>query len=410
MSSILFVDDDPRVLDGLRNALRKWRRDWDMTFALGPTSAFEELERRPYDVIVTDMRMPTMDGAAFLEQARRRHGDTVRVVLSGFAESEAAMRAVPVAHQFLMKPCPPERLIDVIKRALALEQLVSDEALRRTVASIEQLPSVPRIYGDLTAALANVNADARTVASVIEQDPAMGAKVLQLVNSAFFATPVATSSVAQAVMRLGFDCVRDLALTLEVFRPGTMRGVGPSVLERLQRHAMLTGTLVRAVAAESDDKTVEQATLAAMLHDVGHLVFMSAKGRQYAAMERGAADEVALVVAEREAHQISHAELGAYLLGLWGLPYTVVEGVAHHHDPERAPESAELPWMVHVASRAAELVEGDRRLTSERFREGFRAFVEANPERAALVSLAWDGARAYLARQGGKQHDELEPT
>ena len=396
MPSVLFVDDEPRVLDGLRNALRKWRRKWDMDFVPGPEEGLRQLARRPYDVIVTDMRMPGMDGASFLEEARRRHGDTVRVVLSGYAESEAAMRAVSVAHQFVMKPCAPEVLVDVIARAIALEQLVNDEELRKAIASMDQLPSVPKVYSDLTVALADVNTDARTVAKIVEQDPGMSAKVLQLVNSAFFASPSPMTDVSQAVMRLGFDCVRDLALTLEVFRPGTMRGVGPSVLERIQRHAMFTGGVVRSMAAQLDKRTAEQAALAAMLHDVGRLVLMSAKGKDYAALEQGAVDDAELVEAERASWGTTHAEAGAYLLGLWGLPYPVVEAVARHHQPERAPATAQLPWMVHVACRVAELVEGHRDATADDCREVFGPLVAEHPERAPMVAHAWRAAQALL--------------
>ena len=397
MPSVLFVDDEPRVLQGLRNALRKWRRKWHMDFAPGPHEALVELEQRPYDVIVTDMRMPAMDGASFLERARAKHGDTVRIVLSGYAESEAAMRAVSVAHQFVMKPCPPEALIEVIRRALALEELVADPALRRLVAGMKQLPSVPKVYQELTTALADVNTDAGTVARIVEQDPAMSAKILQLVNSAFFASPVPIATVTQGVMRLGFDTVRDLALSLEIFRAGTIPGVGAAVLERIQRHALLTSVAVKAIVADGAKSHKDQASLAAMVHDVGMLVLFSSKGRIYAKMERETRDEEALVTLEQEAWGLSHAEVGAYLLGLWGLPYPVVDAVAHHHNPARAGD-AELPWALCLGSRVAGIVE-QRGLprTSERPKI-IAPLLADRPGLSRAADHAWAGMEAFLSR------------
>jgi len=101
---ILFVDDEPRILDGLRRMLRPQRRVWSMTFANSGLEAVEELKSNSYDVVVTDMRMPGFDGAAVINYVHEHYPEIVRIVLSGFTELETALRAVPIAHQFLTKP------------------------------------------------------------------------------------------------------------------------------------------------------------------------------------------------------------------------------------------------------------------------------------------------------------------
>lgn len=109
---VLFVDDEQEVLEGLRNLLRRNRHEWDMVFALGGYEALAELSRGTVDVVVTDMRMPGMDGAQLLAQVKTVSPSTARLVLSGHAEKEAILRALPVAHQFLSKPCGGGTLLE----------------------------------------------------------------------------------------------------------------------------------------------------------------------------------------------------------------------------------------------------------------------------------------------------------
>lgn len=150
MKHILFVDDEPMILEGLQNMLRRKRKKWKMVFVLGGEKAIEALEAEPFDVIVTDMRMPGMDGATLLKEVQRKYKKTVRIVLSGYSEMESALRAVPVAHQFLSKPCKAELLDSVIERACHLQDLVDDETLVKTIGKIETLPPLPRMYTALT--------------------------------------------------------------------------------------------------------------------------------------------------------------------------------------------------------------------------------------------------------------------
>ena len=116
---ILFVDDDVDVLESLRDALRKDRQRWDFAFATGGAAALEELARRPCNVVVSDMRMPGMDGAELLTRVKDQHPTVARLVLSGHAEQEAMERAMRVAQEFLSKPCQIAVLRATIERALA---------------------------------------------------------------------------------------------------------------------------------------------------------------------------------------------------------------------------------------------------------------------------------------------------
>src|SRR5713226_9458509 len=110
MRNILFVDDEPRILDGLQRTLQVQHLPWEASFALGGEAALALLETRPFDVIVADMRMPQMDGATLLTRVRQQFSHVARIVLTGYTEFDTALRAVPVAHQSLAKPCDPDML------------------------------------------------------------------------------------------------------------------------------------------------------------------------------------------------------------------------------------------------------------------------------------------------------------
>ena len=152
MKRVLFVDDEQQVLDGLRDLLRRQRKHWDMTFASDAQKAMQLMADKPYDVVVSDMRMPGTDGATLLAHVKQHHPEAARIILSGQADRESVLRALPAAHQFLSKPCDADALRTVIERACTLQQMLSDPAIRTLVGGLDHLPSAPQTYFDLTRA------------------------------------------------------------------------------------------------------------------------------------------------------------------------------------------------------------------------------------------------------------------
>jgi len=384
---VLFVDDEPRILEGLRRLLRPLRDQWDMVFAEGGAPALAELTAAPVDVVVSDMRMPGMDGGQLLEQVAALSPATIRIVLSGQTDDQAASRIVPVAHQFLMKPCDPETLRDVIERACALRDLLGDPILRETVGAIESLPPVPGVYLALGRALSNPESSLDDIAGVVERDAALTAKVLQLVNSSFFGQRREVSSVRQACALLGTGLIRSLGLAHEVFAPGSWRVEGLS-LEREQAHAVRVAALARAMLP--DPVAGEAAVAAGLMHDLGKLILAS---RAPAAFARHVAQSREqsrpLYRLELDHCGVSHAEVGACLLGLWGLPHEVVEAVAHHHLPGRVPAGDHrVLAAVHLADALVRQAQGD-------------PAGEVHPESVALLGgpERLDDWRALAARE-----------
>ena len=352
---ILFVDDEPRVLEGLQRLLSHLSGEWDMTFVESGKEAVACLEAESFEVIVTDMRMPGMDGADLLQLVYRRWPETVRIVLSGHSELEAALRCVPVAHQFLSKPCRPEVLEDAVIRSRGLQALLSDHGLRRVVGQVAKLPAVPKVYGQLTKALGDLRTDVHDVARIVERDPAMCAKVLQLVNSAFFTRGIRCTDIQQAVMRLGLQMIKGLVLSVEVFRipRGGKKVLGFSI-EDMQENAMRSAALAYRMF---DQKSLsDDAFTAAMLHDIGQLITVVALPDQMAeAIARSQTEGIEFFEAEQAVMSTTHAEIGAYLLGIWGLPYPIVEAVGNHHRPQRVPNRLGFGVLeaVHIADRVS---------------------------------------------------------
>ena len=358
MKKILFVDDETSILEGLKRMLRPMRGEWEMAFAPGGEAAMSFLEAAPFDVIVTDMRMPGMDGAALLELVREKYPSMLRIILSGYTELQASLRAVPVAHQFLLKPCDPEMLRAGIARATSLGEALDSKMLTSLVGALRDLPSLPRIFSELKEALAQPNVSIEKISQIVEQDVAVSAKLLQLVNSAFFGLARDVTDVKTAVSCLGITVLHDLVLTLEVFRSFTpSEFVSEDFFEQFHRHSHLAARIAAGIAQKT--KMSPGVVLAALMHDVGKLVIAERTPAHLArALAQAENEGKPLYEIEERLTHISHAEVGAYLLSLWGLPYAVVEAVAHHHHPRRVPtKGVDMVLVVYLANQLAHEVE-----------------------------------------------------
>lgn len=333
---ILFVDDEPAVLQGLRAVLWTQRGEWDMTFAGGGPAALDELRKNAFDVVITDMRMPVIGGAEVLQQTKELQPRAVRIVLSGQTDAETAMKSVFTAHQFLAKPCDVEKLRSVVKRACDLQKLVNADELKAMAGEVGVLPTAPQTFLAISQALANPSCRISDVVGLVERDPALCAKVLQVVNSAFFGLPRAVSSITQATNYLGTLALRNLALAMEMVAASSRAKLPLSdrELADFQTNSLLVGFLGRRWYT-GERRKADEAFVAGMLRDMGYLV-LTAQGQ----------------VAHGEPN--CHAALGAYLLGLWGIPHSVLEPVAYHEHPAQIEhDTLEIVDVVHLAEHLA---------------------------------------------------------
>jgi len=335
---ILFVDDEVRVLEGLENMLRKMRHEWDMRFMDSAPAALELFKTESFDIVVSDMRMPNMDGVQFLTAVKASNPRTVRFILSGHSDRDLVLNSIGPTHQFLAKPCDAEQLKTAIARALALRDMLGDKRLSQVMLDIKKLPALPVIYDKVCRALNSEKCSISDIGQLVEQDVAMSAKILQLVNSAFFGLRQRVESVPQAAALLGMDTLRGVLLATGVFESFKPEEMKEFHIDQHYDHCIRTGRRAQRVAKAigCEVREQEEALLAGLIHDLGQIVLMRNYREIYGSIwQRCIRDKVSLPDVEREVLGVSHAEVGAYVLGLWGLPDSIVETVAFHHAPGR---------------------------------------------------------------------------
>jgi len=339
MKRILFVDDEQNILDGVRRMLYGARNRWEMEFVSSGEAALLACKQQAFDVVVSDLRMPGMDGAELLGHIRDQFPATARIILSGYSEITLAARAVPVAHRILSKPCNETELKDTIERVCTLQDVLCTPGLRQIIGTIGELPSLSSTYMALSQALRDAVTPIPAIAQIIEQDVAMSAKVLQLVNSGFFSFARRATSLQQAVNYLGLDTIKNLALYSETFRIFIPDPRIPELFYRnLQQHSQRTAIVVATLPLTREVRGI--ALVAALLHDVGTLLLASTMPEEFCAVLVQMNDQgSSQAEAEEALLGISHAEIGAYLLGLWGINEIAVEAIAHHHHPTRISHS-----------------------------------------------------------------------
>jgi len=347
---IVFVDDDELVLRSIRRLLRGKEKDWDLVFAGDGHAALRELERAPVDVVVSDVQMATMGGSTLLAAIQERHPDVARIVLSGETDPRVVYRTVPFAHQYLSKPFDATNLTQTLRSACALRSLLTNASIRGVVGRSNDLPAAPSTYIQLTQALKNPETSTRQVANIVERDVGISAKVLQIVSSSFFGAPRSVSTVAAAVGYLGLDTVRTLVLACEIVRTFVPAATLDAFsIDELEEHGLRTGRLARAMLEPSP--FAEDAFVAGLLHRVGQLVLASRVPHRFAeVLDTSASTGKNLLDTELSVLGVTHAQVGAYLLGLWGLRQRVVEAVAYYPRPERLDTTFGIPSAVHVAS------------------------------------------------------------
>lgn len=349
---VLFVDDEPNVLDGLRRMLRPLRDEWDMRFAPGGTRALELMAAEPADVLVTDMRMAGMDGDELLAEVRRLHPLTVRIVLTGQCTRESMLRLARLAHRVFTKPCDPDELKAAVQRACTLQELLQSAALVALVGELGSLPTPPLVYTQILTELDKPDGALADVGALIARDVGMAAKLMQMANSSLLGLRTPTTTPVQALQALGTETVKALVLVSDVFTRYEPVAIHPFSIDDLWEHSCEVAALAGAIArAEAGAAAGADARLIGLLHDIGRLALVSQRPADYRDVFRHVRDDrMTLTDAERLVFGATHADVGAYLLGLWGLPSTVVEAVAWHHAPGNCPASGFGPLTaVHAA-------------------------------------------------------------
>lgn len=377
MKRVLFVDDDPSLVSGLKRMLRPLRKEWDMHFVISGEAALELIKNQPFDVIVSDMRMPGMNGVELLSIIQKQYPHIVRIILSGYSDQDLLLKSVRPTHMFLTKPCDAETLKRTVHRASRMQKMLESEDVKRVIAKIDSLPSLPNLYNEIITMLQNEDVSIKEVAGVIEKDVGMTAQILKLVNSSFFGFYKNITSPRQAATILGLDTIKTLVLSIEIF--SKLQTSNPYFsFDVFWKHSMHTAVFAKEIARHIKDDTnfIEDAFMAGFLHDIGILILASQLSPQYEEVLKTAKQKKMDVwQVEQQLLGTDHGQIGGYLLGLWGFADNLVEGILLHHNPGMATEDAHsLPMIIYVADMFTHiLTDGMDELNGE---ETYKAYLK----------------------------------
>ncbi len=351
---ILFVDDEIDVLQGLKRMLRGMRSEWSMNFVSSGEEALNLMADVAIDVIVSDLRMPGMDGIELLSKIRKKYPNCIRIVLSGQSKLETVMHLVGMAHQYLSKPCDAELLKSTVHRSCTLREAISNKSIMNIIANIDNVPSLPSIYTELIEELQSENTSMKNVGDIVSRDIGMTAKILKLVNSSYFGLPRHVASPTDAAILLGVETITSLVLSVHAFSQFDVKKTVGFSIDNVIFHSLEIARLANKIAIKEQISKSDRdhALLGGLLHDCGKLILAANMNDDYiSTLELMNSEHIGLAEAENKVFGTTHAEVGGALLGIWGLPDPVVEAVTFHHTPELAPHSEFSPLMaVHVAN------------------------------------------------------------
>ncbi len=352
MRRILVIDTGAVLAQGLRDHMAAQQRDGRITLASDRNAALGEIDGSRFDAVVCAIDEMGIDGWEILTHVHAGSPTTVRIAVA--RDVQAAMPSISTAHRFIPSPADAAGVLEVVDRCCNLQGLLVSPSVARLVGSIGTLPSLPHLYAQLIQMLADPEVGLRELAGLVEKDTSIAARILHVANSAFFGLPRQVRTIEQALNYTGINTVKSLVLAAEVFRAFSDDGRVVRVpLQEMQDHALLAANIARRLP--SDRETAEEAFTAALLHDVGKLVLASRVPEEFLEnLAQAQEQQRPIEDIEQDRYGVSHAEIGAYLLALWGLPETIVEAVAHHHSPMRVAHDAfELLDAVHLANHLA---------------------------------------------------------
>ena len=366
---ICFVDGEAQALASLEQAMSGVSGTWDCAFVKSGEEALARLAAEPFDAVVTNLHLPGINGVDLLRETGRLQPGTLRFILGDLADQELVMSGLGGTHQFIARPCPGPALASIVHRSLGLDAWLSTKELRKLVPRLQQLPSLPSTYFELLKQMESPGASTESIAEVVTRDPAATVRLLQVVNSAALALRRKISDPTEAITQLGLDTVRSIVLCVQVFKPRDHPQPAGFSLDALWAHSLSVGTLARELVLRMtrDSRAASDAFAAGLLHDVGRIVLAVNLPQEYSSAVASARQHHRPLDQEEIAQfGATHAQVGAYLLGLWGMPAHLLEATALHHTPN-ATLTREFGGLtaVHIADVLAHETEAALREKTE---------------------------------------------
>ncbi len=359
---VLFVDDEVEILDSFKAMLLPFKNNWQTYFASSGKDGLKILSQNEINIIISDMVMPEMDGLTFLLKAKSLYPRIIRLVLSGYSDYERAIISTKVAHQFLSKPCSAEELIFKITNLEEIYHLLTDQNVIKFIDQIDNIPVMPEIYRKIENEFKKNNPSLNKIAEIIAEDISLTAKILQIVNSAFFSIPTNVKDLVTAINFLGINLIKSLVLASSFFDLQNLNDEEKIFLNKVWKHSLKVGQISYSISKNSNlnKYIVDQAYFIGLLHDLGKLPMITNKDYSDKMVKFNNDDQDLYYQKEINNFQTSHASIGAYILGLWGLDNVIVKSILNHH------EKISIDWenltqqsLLRIADVTASIIDDD---------------------------------------------------
>ena len=317
--------------------LHQVRSTWDLHFANGGEQALELLRGgTEVDVIVTDLHMPGMHGVEMLTQVSKMDPEIIRIVLSANLNADDIAPTAGITHQIVAKPCDPDHFRSVLTRAFTLRRRMENSPVKTSLMQMGTLPSVPVLYWRIMDEINSPSPSIARVAEIVSKDPGMTAKVLKVANTTTNPQNRVTD-IVYATHMIGLENLKSFVLAAELFEKVSNDAMSEQFdIDALWQHGLTVGEYSMRIAEfqGADKATVDASYTAGLLHDIGLLILATKLPTDFeAVLECARSTGSTLYQAERKTLGVTHAEIGAYLLDLWGLHDNVVKAISHHFFP-----------------------------------------------------------------------------
>jgi YesN/AraC family two-component response regulator len=329
--SILFVDDEQNILNALQRVFRK--SDHHIFVANSAWEGLKQLSKNKIDILVTDYKMPGMDGYALCKMVKEKYPHIVRIMLSGYSTDKIILKALfeGTIRLFLTKPWDDDFFRNYIDRLVRLDATLENPQLKAYIHNLSHFPGVPDIYNKLIKAV-DEEKHMKYIAEIIEEDPALSAKILQIINSGAYG--LQSVSIQRAILFLGVEALRDLSISCSIFRdlrfPNELKGLA----ELLWQHSQLCNNyLQRIYQSVEKNKLPSRLTSIGLLANIGFFLFLQNFPTQFPQYLNQLKNYHGTNYEEIDTSlfQITHSSIGSYLFHWWNMPYETVEIIVNHH-------------------------------------------------------------------------------
>lgn len=351
-TSILFVTTDEKLMSELIRNIVPIQDDYSIFFADNGERCLQILANNKIDFVFSSANIIMPTGANILNEIKRLFPEVIRFALVPNLDNQTVAQISQYVHQLVPPPYTKETIVERIQRTLHIQKILNNEKVVNLVKNTTTLPSLPEIYIQIEQETAKPDFSLIKIANLISKDPNLTAKILQIVNSAYFGLQKEVTNINFALSYLGVNVIKSLIFYIHLFSHFKITSENRKHLEKFWQHSLVVASNSYHLANKylQEKYEIDSSYTAGVLHDVGKFILLNTYTYPQNIILLAEQKAIDNLEAELEIYECTHAEIGAYLLGLWGFPLHIVEAVAYHHQPSLLNKSKlNLATIIHLA-------------------------------------------------------------